>query len=60
MPEAFAYLAAERAGIPCVLGDFHLLEGSHESVVVLFYGMGTPMPAGSYRTFLTCLRREAP
>jgi hypothetical protein len=42
MPEAFAYLAAERAGIPCVLGDFHLFGGSHESVVVLFLWNGYP------------------
>ena len=64
MPEAFACLAAERAGVPCVLGNFHL-EGRGTQVKSAFlFGGGGPVRLrvrqGSHRTFLTCLRKEAP
>ena len=63
MPEAFACLATERAGVPCVLGNFHL-EGRGAQVKSAFLFGGGPVRLrvrqGSHRTFLTCLRREAP
>ncbi len=39
MPEAFACLAAERAGVPCVLGNFHL-EGRDVQVKSAFLFRG--------------------
>jgi len=45
MLEDFACLAAERAGVPCVLGNFHL-EGRGAQVKSAFlFGGGTCAPA---------------
>jgi len=46
----FTDLAAKRAGVPGMLGDFHLK----------IMGQQTRQPEARICTFLTCLRREAP